>query len=271
MKRFFTFVAAAVMTSALATSTFAGWGPNGMYGNADPNARPVGQSSTPSTHRASAPILNPPDPTKNLGAVPGGYKDPSLGLTKAEQAARISKARAAFDIKNNSPKLAPAKMFRSPTNATLSSGNAGQSTKRSFDSSSVKSQYPNGIPFMPTSNKQSSGYGENNRPGSGFFGNDVLSRGQGNHYPQYPTNMGNNYPTGNSYPKQSQGGYGQSQSSYGQSSSGYGGQSSNSGWGGNAQTSGYGGQPSTSGYGGQSSSSGYGGVSSNSGYGMFGR
>lgn len=121
MKRYFAFVATAVLTTAFATSTFAGWGPNGQFGVADPNARPVGQSSTPSTNPASAPILNPPDPTRNLGAVPGSYMDPAVQarLSKAELAARIAKAKAAFDKKNTSPRFLP-QQLHSPLNVSTS-------------------------------------------------------------------------------------------------------------------------------------------------------
>lgn len=316
MKRFFKIVAAALMTSAFTSAAFAGWGPNGQFGNAIPGSKPVGQSSKPSTNPASAPIVNPPDPTKNLGAVPGSYKDPAMQAThsKAWQAAQYAKAKAAFDKKNNSPKLAPTEPFRPLTPVSSSSaqskstsGYGGNNSNNGYGNGSMKPQYPNGIPFMPTSNYQTSGYGGNNN--GGFFGNDVTNRPRPtNNYPQYPTNnMGNNYPTNNNYPqqtnnypqypsnnnypsKQSQfpmGGYGQNSNSgwggYGQTSTGgYGGQSSNNGWGGyggNVQTSGYGSQtstgswgPSTSGYGGQASTSssnwgGYGGTSSTSGYG----
>ena len=193
MKRFFTLAAAALMTSAFATSAFAGWGPNGMFGNADPNARPVGQSSRPSTNPASAPILNPPDPTKNLGAVPGGYKDPSLNLNKAQQAARIAKAKANFDKKQYSPRLASDNL----------------SNNMSHNNSSMKPAYQNGIPFMPTSNKQTSGYGGNNSRGGGYFGNDVLSRGQANNYPQQQSNMNfSKFPQQSQYPTTVGSGYG---------------------------------------------------------------
>jgi hypothetical protein len=125
MKRFFTLVAVAVLTTAFATSAFAvGWGPNGMYGKADPNAQPVGPSSTPSTHPASAPIINPPDPTKDLGFVPGSYNDPAVRarLTQAQLEARKAKAKAAVEGRRYDPKdgakFAPAKLGTS-----MSSGN----------------------------------------------------------------------------------------------------------------------------------------------------
>ena len=148
MKRYLCLVAAALLTSAFATSAFAGWGPNGMYGNADPNARPVGQSSTPSTNPASAPVtpVDFNDPNLNLGAVPGSYKDPAVQarVSKAELAMRIAKAKAAvegkpFDKKNNSPRFAPANMngFKVPTNNL--SRNTGF--------------FGNGVPQMPKPSK----------------------------------------------------------------------------------------------------------------------
>ena len=148
MKRIFTLVAAAVLlSSAVATSAFAGWGPNGMYGNADPNARPVGQSSTPSTNPASAPV-RPVDfnnPNLDLGAVPGSYQDPAVRarLTQQQLDFRKAKAKAAvegkpFDVKNNSPRLMPQNF----------SGNLNRNT--GFFGNDVMSR---GVPQMPKASK----------------------------------------------------------------------------------------------------------------------
>lgn len=243
MKRFFTIVASTLLlTSAFTASSFAGWGPNGQYGNAVPGSKPVGQSSRPSTNPASAPITTPFNPNGNLGAVPGSYKDPAMQAThsKAWQAQQYAKAKANFDKKQYSPRLAPENMSHNTGNG------------------SVKPQYPNGIPFMPTSNHQTSGYGGNN---GGFFGNDGPTRQRhtdpsyppyngNNNYPKttnYPTNNYPQYPTTNNYPQRPQTQY--------PTTGGYGGQSTSSGWGG------YGGSSTTSGYGGQAPSQ----------YGMFAR
>lgn len=155
MKRYFALVAAALLTSAFATSAFAGWGPNGMYGNADPNARPVGQSSTPSTNPASAPVT-PVDfnnPNLDLGAVPGSYKDPAVQahLSKAELAYRIAKAKAAvegkpFDKKNNSPRFAPQNLSGNMSKNTGFFGHDVTSRAPQMPKPSKLSQFP---PMQP--------------------------------------------------------------------------------------------------------------------------
>ncbi len=73
MKRIFTIAAAALISSAFSTSTFAGWGENGQYGN--PVGLVLGPSSTPSTNPASAPITMPFNPNADQGNVPGSMKD----------------------------------------------------------------------------------------------------------------------------------------------------------------------------------------------------
>jgi hypothetical protein len=125
MKRFLTLVAAAMLTTAFATSADAAWGPNGMYGN--PVGPPVGQSSTPSNHPASAPITTPFNPNADLGAVPGSYKDPAVqsSVSKAELARRYKQAQANFDKKQYSPRLAPQNFSGS---MGQSNGNRGQNT-----------------------------------------------------------------------------------------------------------------------------------------------
>jgi hypothetical protein len=242
MKRLLTFAAAALITSA---SAFAGWGPNGQYGNAIPGSKPVGQSSTPSTHPASAPILNPVDPTKPSDNVPGSDKDrASKGLPPKH----IPGGWGGYNP--NSPMYDPNKK---PTNTT----SARPPRQRPFPTTQTSNNYPQ----YPNHSQSNSGWGGD--------GNEVLNRPHPtNNYPQqYPTNM-NHYPQQTQYPSKMNSGYPQG-NSYPQHTT-----SSNSGWGGNS-TAGSSWGPVNSGYGGQTStstSSSWGGYGqSNCEYGMFSR
>jgi hypothetical protein len=257
MKRFFTIAAAALLTTTFAASAFAGWGPNGQYGNAVPGSQPVGQSSRPSNHPASAPINTPFDPNANHGHVPGSFQD------------KVAKGQI-----GNGPS---SKMGYNPNKPIFTPGNGGvfvpqsprPSRERPFPTSQVNNypqqhqQYPQNYPTN-TNNGYGNGsswggYGNNSYPkqtypqtgsygnnGGGFFGNDVLNRPTNYpqpHYPQKPApSRPSHYPPAQPQHQYPVGGYG----NVGQQ------------------------MPSTGGYGGGSSWGGYGG-SSASQYGMFAR
>ncbi len=183
MKRFCAIIAAALLTSAFATSAFAAWGTGGW---GVPVGPPVGQSSTPSNNPASAPITTPFNPNGNLGAVPGSYKDPRVQAThsKAELARRYAAAKANFDKKQYSPRLAPQNL-----SGTMSHSNAtgGQNTNAwqnynlgrygtKYGTYTPASQRPSSTPgtyggmSTPANHSGGGGYGGSNSAGGyGMF------------------------------------------------------------------------------------------------------
>jgi hypothetical protein len=185
MKRFFTIVTVAVLLSSAAFSNLASaaWGTGGW---GVPVGPPVGQSSQPSNHPASAPINTPFNPNGNLGAVPGSYKDPvaMAGKSKAWQAAQIAKAKANFDKKQYSPRLAPqnlnSPMSVSPNQRPSMNMNTNADAAARYNMGRYGSKYGPYTPPSQRPNPNAGTYGgmnsQSNSNGWGGYGGQPTSQ-----------------------------------------------------------------------------------------------